>query len=856
MGCCNTKEPVMNKNSLPPEKPSVDTQLKDIEKQIIAKRDLLNKNEVDATDNKEIIREIKELQTQYDNLKLANYKIDEKTGIKNISLLGFKKKEKSNNKTFLLIGSPNVGKSTFFNRCTWQTAPVGNIDRVTVSASEGSLRVDRKSKIIDLPGLHSITPATADEAIVVRSLFDMSYSGAINIIGATSISRDLFLTLQLLEAGVVSQVMVNMVDELYNKKIDAFRLSRRLGVPVSLAIAKKNQGVKETINSVMFSSGQPKPFILDYSDKIEKTISEMQEFIPIASVSKRFIAIQYICGNSWIIDYFQSLNIDAKLNDILKKNEIGDEEVLSMRNTKRTFITETLNQVITRQETTHGNRQAISRKIDRFALKKWISIPLFFIVIFLVYYITFGPQLGGWLDVQWINLLTMIPDSIAKDMAGGSDWITSFVTQGLLGGIITILGFLPFIIILFFFIAVLEQSGFLARISVLLDKSLSKYGVSGRSLITLLTGIGCNIPAILMARNSHSKKERIISILIAPFIACSARLIIFQWIGTAIAGVEYAWLIAWGMTIFSGFFALWMGMAFSKTMFRKRSTFLLTELPKWRNPDFVVILKTISNEVWSFLKRTLTIIFIVNLAMWFLTYVGPIVGPITDSTSAVNDSFLSYISRGLRYIMIPTGLGSDWRLTASIVAAFPAKELAASNLSLLYAVPNIDPSLSIGGQEGFRLSLFGPDSSTSLPIATAVSYLAFVAFYTPCMAATVTIKKEVGSKIMWTHIGVALFVTYLMSIATYVLFGTFESIATQPDVFENAALLAGVVIFIIGAIDFVLNKPAQMILGKYQIKNKMINKVVDYNWAFIGAIVAIAVVIIAGVLLSQNTYTF
>ncbi len=856
MGCCNTKEPTMNKNNLLIDKPSVDIQLKNIEKQIMAKRDLLNKNEVNATDNKEIIREIKELQSEYDNLKVTNYKIEEKTGIKNISLLGFKKKEKSNNKTFLLIGSPNVGKSTFFNRCTWQVAQVGNIDRVTVSASEGSLRVDRKSKIIDLPGLHSINPATADEAIVVRSLFDMTYDGAINIVGATSIARDLFLTVQLLEAGVVSQVMVNMVDELYNKKIDAFRLSRCLGVPVSLAIAKKNQGVKETINSVMFSSGQPKPFILEYSNKVEKTIKEMEEFIPIASVSKRFIAIQYICGNSWIIDYFKSLNIHAKLNHIITKNEITDDDILNMRNRKRSFISETLNKSMSHKETSHRNHQEISRKIDRFALKKWISIPLFFAIIFLVYYITFGPQLGGWLDVQWINLLTMIPDSIAKDMAGGNDWITSFVTQGLLGGVITILGFLPFIIILFFFIAVLEQSGFLARISVLLDKSLSKYGVSGRSLITLLTGIGCNIPAILMARNSHSKKERIISILIAPFIACSARLIIFQWIGTAIAGVEYAWLIAWGMTVFSGIFALWMGMVFSKTMFRKKSTFLLTELPKWRNPDFIVILKTISNEVWSFLKRTLTIIFIVNLGMWFLTYVGPIVGPITDSTVAVNDSFLSYISRGLRYIMIPTGLGSDWRLTASIVAAFPAKELAASNLSLLYAIPNIDPNLAIAGQEGFRLALFGPDSSTALPIATAVSYLMFVAFYTPCMAATVTIKRETGPKIMWTHIGVALLVTYLMSIATYVCFGTFESISSQPEIFENATLVIGLVIMMIGLVDFILNKPAQMMLGKYQITNRVINKVVDYNWALIGTIIAVAIVIIAGVLLSQNSYPF
>lgn len=714
---------------------------------------------------------------------------------------------KKTNQQYLLIGAPNVGKSTFFNKITWQNAPVGNIDRITVSAKAGNLRSDSKIKIIDLPGVYTINPSTGDEEVVIKNLIYGKYDSVLNIIGAPSLKRDLVLTIQLLEAGIVNDVAINMIDEVKHLTIDAFKISRKLGVPVHLISAAKNHGVKETVKSLLFDHQISKPFKLTYEDKYELAIEKISNLIPdFTKVTKRFLALQYLEGNLWLTKKFHELGIKDDVDLILNELDITIADAkISIRNTRNIFINTIYQFSLSVQPNKHDKKFERSKKIDKVMTNPWIAIPIFILVIAAIYYITFGNYAGGWITDKWTGLLERGQEAIQNSIHSGlwsNSWIQKFVSDGLLGGIFTVIGFLPYIIILFFFVSVLEQTGYLARISLLLDKQLERFGISGRSVVTLITGIGCNIPAVMMARNCHSAKERTIVFLIAPFMACSARLVVFVWIAQCLVNPNVAWLVGLSLTVFSGIFTLLMGLFFSQTMFRNTKTFLLTELPRWRAPDLVIIFKKLLLEIFDFLKRVTTIIFLVNLIMFFLMYISPTKGLILDDSylnesqvNLNNASLLQYISLPFQYLFYPIGLGQDWRFATSLLAAAPAKELAASNLSLMFTgnANNDDPSTA----HGLYLALFGPNSNVSLPIASIISYLIFFSFYTPCLSTTVVMKKEGGWKKAGIHLISAFAISYLLSLFTYTGIGTIEKCVLDPHLASNAVMIIAWIIFAI-----------------------------------------------------------
>lgn len=700
----------------------------------------------------------------------------------------FSKKQFEN---YLLVGTPNVGKSTIFNKITWQNSPVGNIDRITVMSKKGRLRQDSNINIIDLPGVYSLSPTTKDEEVVIKTILNNNYLGCLDVVGACSFKRDMYLTIQLLEAGILKDIIINMVDEQKDYIIEPFKISRKLGVAVHLGSAIKNNGIKQTVNSLIQTKKTNNLFNLKYSNDIEEIIEYIVNIIPeFKNVNKRFMAIQYLQGNYYIHNIFSSLKLKSKIDEYISlKNVTLSEISLKIKNIRNEFIDKLFDFSFIKINSNSSNfkKNPKSVKFDKLLLNPWFGIPFFLLIIFLIYYITFGSYAGGYIADQLAlgleKLQAIISDSMPS-ITNTDQWLQMFVSDGILGGIFTVIGFLPYIIIMFGLIYIIEQTGYLARVSLLFDNQLSRFGISGRSIITLIAGTGCNIPSVIMARNSHSFKERTIMVLITPFISCSARLIVFMWIAEQfVIDTSYVWLFGIGFTFISCFVTLFMGLVFSKTLFRDSKTFLLTELSKWRAPSFSSTIKKILFEAWDFLKRVITVVFIVNLVVFLLNYISPVSGLVIDPNSEkinYNDAtFLQYISLGFQYIFYPIGLGQDYRLASSLIAAAPAKEIAASVLDTTFNTAN----------STFRDAFFGANSNISLPVATIGSYVFMFAFYTPCVATMVVLKKEGGWKNLIIHLSAAFILSYILCLFVYVGIGSIELIINNPNMLTNPLII-------------------------------------------------------------------
>lgn len=737
-----------------------------------------------------------------------------------------------NIKKFLLVGNPNVGKSTYFNRLTWQNSPIGNADRITVSATSGSLRKDRNIKIIDLPGIYTLNSSSDDEKYAINAILNFEYNSIINIVSVSSLKRDLFLTTQLLETGMLDELVINMADQINPNSLNLFKLSQKIKVKANLITASKNKGVVESIKSFLFNSNTSSKFKLDYGDKIENLIKKIESLVPENKFrfNHRFFAIQFLEGNNQIATLAHEWNIYNKIQSLLKTNKLTIAKTKKIiRDVREKFIIDTLNFSF-KDEKIFNNKIEQKKKlfirIDKLLLNKFFGALIFLLIIAAIYYLTFGEYAGGFLNEKLTSLFDLINEKIIQSMSYTRPWVQNLVVDGILGGIFTMIGFIPYITIMFLCVNFIEQTGYLSRVCLLLDKQLEKFGISGRSVLSLITGIGCNIPAVMMARNCHSFKERRVIFLIAPFIACSARLVVFTWIMQAFVGTQYSWLLGIAFTFFTGIITLFSGLFFSQTIFRNDKTFLLTELPNWRLPSLLIIFKTLGLEVWSFIKRIFIFIFVANLIMFLLMYISPTTGLIDDTSYLFNSSidwtkasFLQYISLPFQYLYYPIGLGQDWRFATSLITAAPAKEIAASNISLMFSGSDVvDATTAIG----FKNALFAPNSLVSLPIASLISYIILFAFYVPCMSTIAIMKKEGGTKNTLLHLGYAFVLSYLLSLIGYASIGSVEKIVLSPQLINNYLLITSWVMLAVSFLGISIYLIVKTILAKTYLKTNSI----------------------------------
>lgn len=659
-------------------------------------------------------------------------------------------------KKFLLIGAPNTGKSTIFNLLTTSTALVSNIDRMTTDHTMGKIKSSH-DHLIDLPGTYNLSHPIAEEKETHYHLIHHDVDAIVNVVSAFSIQRDLFLTIQCIETGMLNTLCVNMIDLINLKYMNWKRLSKKLnGINIVFSRSNRNKNTKNILDS-MYHSKCVNPNVVKYSDEIEEWIKKYSKVLPELNVSKRFAALMLLENNEYFIEQLKKhcKKEFRAVTKLLAKTK--DKHYLEeIRQTKIDFIANLL------KECKYDKNQYLKvnltkqNRFDHYFLKKWIGIPAFFIIAIAIYYLAFGSYAGGWLQQNFNQALTNTNWGLAHWMLVGFNnihapvWLSSMIVEGIFGGLFTVLSFIPSIVILYICVTIIQQVGLLSRVSILLDNALSKFGISGRSIVNLLTAFGCNVPAIMLARSSSSRTERIISVLIIPFIPCATKIIVIAAISNAVFGLTFGWLFILGAVVVSAIIALILGLTFSKTIFRKEKSFFCVEMVNWNGIDLRIMFKNVWQTIKGFLKKALLVITIANLGFWALLHLGNVEGVYIDTFAnpqLINESALAYVGRGLSYIMYPVFGGRSWQLTSSLIAAIPAKELALTTLQMMAGDLPVE-------------TLFASK-------AVAVSFMIFMLYYIPCIPSINTMRSEVGHKYALINIGVSFATAYVLSTIVY-----------------------------------------------------------------------------------------
>ena len=639
--------------------------------------------------------------------------------------------------SYCILGNPNVGKTSLFNALTGSYEYIGNWSGVTVEKKVGKLK-DNVGDLVDLPGIYDLSPISKDETVVTDYLMSTSFTGMINIIDACQLKRNLNLTIQLMELNKPMIIGLNMIDVATQRgiKINYQALMRKLKVPVFPIVARKAKGTHSLLGELNYlEPHQRRAFKINYGTEIETAIQQICSIIKQDNMYPterlRFIAIQYLIDNVQIYQELDAMILE-QLEPIKRKLSNATEQSTRQRieAVRNDYINQLLEDIV---EYPEEDKQFFTSKVDRLLLNRYLGIPIFLGIMWLIFQTTF----------TWIG--TPLSDQLDAFISGPlSEWIksvmntlhiTSFlqdlITDGIIAGVGSVLVFVPQIVVLFFFISLLEDSGYMARIAVLMDKTMESIGLSGKSFIPMIIGFGCNVPSIMAARSIENEKERLITILVAPFMSCSARLPVYALFVGAFFSAHQS-LVVLSLYILGIVVALLVSTLLNKLILKDNQSVFIVELPTYRVPSFKTLWRSTWEKAKGFVKKAGTFIFGGSVVIWTLTYIGP-----HGVNVPINQSFMHMIGQGFANLITPLGFGS-WQAGATLIPGFLAKEVIISSMAILYS--SIESGLTQVIQQQFT------------PLS-AYAFMIFILLYVPCISTVATIRKETSSW-KWTLLAV------------------------------------------------------------------------------------------------------
>ena len=645
---------------------------------------------------------------------------------------------------FALAGNQNCGKTTLFNQLTGSNQHVGNFPGVTVDQKSGEIRGQKDCTVVDLPGIYSIRPYTPEEIVTRDFILNQRPDGIINIVDATNIERNLYLTLQLMEMRIPMVLALNMMDEVSagGGTIDIQGMSRALGIPVVPISAAKNQGVDELVKiAVLTAKNRVYPAVYDFCTPgpvhrcIHAVVHQIEDHAESAQLPVRFAATKLIEEDE---DIRVRLELDQNELELIEhsvqemESECGMDRNAALADMRYTFIERVCAKTVVKCR--ESKERARSEAIDRVVTDKYLALPLFFGIMLGIFYLTFN-VIGAFLSdllAAGIDSLTSIVDA-ALTAYGLNPVVQSLVIDGVFAGVGSVLSFLPIIVVLFFFLSILEDTGYMARVAFVMDQLLRKMGLSGRSIVPMLIGFGCSVPAIMATRTLASERDRRMTILLTPFMSCSAKIPIYSVFAAAFFP-QYAALVMIALYVLGIVVGIAAAKLLGATAFRGNPVPFVMELPNYRFPSAKSVWQLCWDKAKDFLTRAFTIIFVATIIVRFLQTFDTRLNLVTDSAN----SLLATVGTVLAPLFAPLGFG-DWRVSTALITGFIAKESVISTLGIL-----------TGAGTDVTVEALGSLFTT----VTAASFLVFTLLYTPCVAAISAVKRELGSG--WKAAGVAL----------------------------------------------------------------------------------------------------
>ena len=660
---------------------------------------------------------------------------------------------------FALAGNQNCGKTTLFNALTGSNQHVGNFPGVTVDRKSGEIRGVKNAAVVDLPGIYSLRPYTQEEIVSRDFILNEKPDGIINIVDATNIERNLYLTLQLLELRTPMVLALNMMDEVNANggSIDVRKMSKALGIPVVPISAARDEGVSELIDqAVQTVRAGTLPQVTDFCGAdspvhrcLHAVVHLIADHADRLHIPARFCAAKLIEGDEALAE---RLGLDQNEKELLEhcivqmETEGGLDRNAALADMRYQFIEGVVRDSVVKCHESREHQRSLAA--DRILTGRYTALPVFFGVMLLVFYLTFdviGAAFSTLLDLG-IDAVTGLADR-ALTAYGINPVAHSLVIDGIFAGVGGVLSFLPVIVTLFFFLSILEDTGYMARVAFVMDKLLRKIGLSGRSIVPMLIGFGCSVPAIMATRTVSSDRDRKMTILLTPYMSCSAKIAIYAFFTDALFP-RYKALVMMGLYLLGILVGILAALVMKGTAFRGKPVPFVMELPNYRLPS----LKNVGLLLWEkardFLQRAFTVIFLATIVIWFLQTFDTRLNVVTDNGA----SLLALVGRLLAPLFAPLGFG-DWRCVTALISGFIAKESVVSTLQVL---------------------LGGAALSSLFPLRSAVSFLVFTLLYTPCVAAIATIRRELGSR--WATLGVVVMqctVAWVVSFLAYAIAGAF-----------------------------------------------------------------------------------